>query len=176
MKQIIMFTLIAVILYGAVAEAYPLHSDSKHGIEQGKKAPKKPKVERDLYGNEIDPENTWGKSSWTGPELTQKIGIINHGGRNYTYYNQPMWGCFRLHAAELAPYGMEHYWETSKGIKMCGPYVMCAAYTPWFPCGTLVETPFGMGIIVDYNGHCDLPDGTKADIDVCTTWGKEVPN
>ena len=156
-----------------IAKAYPIHSDGKHGIEQGKKAPK---VERDKYGNVLDPANTWGASTWDGPQLTPEIGIIWANGRYYTYYHQDMGGCFRLHADKLAPYTQADCWVSDNGVLYCGPYVCCAAYTPWFPPGTIVDTPFGKGLICDYNGHCDLPDGTKADIDICVVWGKKVPN
>lgn len=131
----------------------------------------------DRLGRKLDPNNTCGASNWTGPELTPTIGIISCAGvQSFTYYNQPMDGCFRLHSESIAPYSIADTWVSDKGIKMVGPYVMCAAYTPWFPAGTLVNTPFGMGMVVDYNGHCDLPGGTKADIDICVTWGRVVPN
>lgn len=130
----------------------------------------------DRCGRKLDPDNTCGKSSWTGPELTQAVGIISYAGTCFTFYNQPMGGCFRLHGESIAPYSIADAWVSDKGIKMVGPYVMCAAYTPWFPPGSLVSTPFGIGMVIDYNGHCDLPGGTKADIDICTTWGHCVPN
>lgn len=171
MKKVVILSILLALIFSIKAYAYPIESDSKHALEQCKKSLK------DKYGNELDPENTWGKTNWTGPKLTQKIGIIKgYNGGYVTYYHQPMGGCFRLHAEELAPYTQDDCWVSKDGVLYCGPYVCCAAYTPWYPPGTIVDTPFGKGLVVDYNGRCDLPNGTKADLDICTKWGKEVPN
>lgn len=175
-RGIIAAALVVAFIFSSEVKAYPIHSDGLHGVELGKNAKENPPVEYDKYGNAVDRANTWGNSTWKGEKLTASKGIIFANGRYYTFYNQPMGGCFRLHKDALAPYTMADWWVSDEGIKMCGPYVMCAAYTPWFPPGSLVNTPFGVGMVVDYNGHCDLPGGTKADIDICTVWGKEVPN
>ena len=176
MKRILSFVLLLSLLLCNEAQAKTLAESVKDMAEQSRQAIKEAQVQKDLYGNVIDPNNTWGKTTWTGEKLTAQKGIIFANGRYYTYYHQPMGGCFRLHKDKLAPYGIEHTWVSNEGVLYCGPYVCCAAYTPWFPPGTLVDTPFGKGIVVDYNGHCDLPGGTKADIDICTTWGPCIPH
>lgn len=181
MKRILGFVLLLSMLVCNDIYAYPLHNDVQHMMKQENQIAKA-KIQyekehpKDLYGNEYDPNNTWGNTTWTGEKLTPEKGIIFANGCYYTYYHQPMGGCFRLHKNKLVPYGIEHTWVSNQGVLYCGPYVCCAAYTPWFPPGTLVDTPFGKGIVVDYNGHCGLPGGTKADIDICTTWGPCIPN
>lgn len=183
---ILLISLLYIFFYKISILAYPLESDSLHMLEQAKKAVKtfvtqeKEETLKDLYGNEIDPENTWGKTTWKKEKFSPKKGIIHVDGYSITYYNQDMSGCMVIHAEELAPYTKAHRWisEREDGIcvKMLGPYVMIAADTNKYPCGTLRPTPFGMGIVVDYNGHCDLEGGTEDDIDICLLYGRIVPN
>lgn len=123
----------------------------------------------DAYGNELDPLNTWGKSSWEGSKINKKMGINNGPSGFETYYNLKMGGIFRWFGEELAPYTAEDMWVNDQGIKMLGPYVMVASDLKNRPRGSLINTSVGMGIVVDYNGHINI-SGNWTDLDIAVTW------
>lgn len=109
-------------------------------------------------------------SAWKGSRLQNNGMGVNHGPSGFeTWYDLPMGGLFRYFGDEIG-YGIEDCWVREDGVKMCGPYVMCAADLNHRKRGDLVETSLGTAIVVDYNGHIDI-SGNWTDIDIAVTWG-----
>ena len=57
------------------------------------------------------------------------------------------------------------YWIRDDGVKMFGPYVMCAANLELRPRGTIIETSLGTAIVCD-TGNFAKKDPTQLDIAV----------
>lgn len=96
--------------------------------------------------------------------LTQATGKITGPSGTETYYNLNMSYC----VARMQNLGYTYeYWVRDDGVKMFGPFVMCAADLSIRPLGTLVESSLGTAIVVD-TGEFVNYDATR--LDICTTW------
>lgn len=84
--------------------------------------------------------------SWDGPILNRVNGTVKGPSGKETYYNLNMSGVISI-MRELG-YDYE-YWVRDDGVKMFGPYVMCAANLEVHPRGSLVETSLGTAIVCD---------------------------
>jgi hypothetical protein len=95
--------------------------------------------------------------------LTAAKGVNNFMGHKETWYNLNMDKVIQRTDEALGATDLYHIRED--GIKMYGPWVICAGHKS-VPRYTLVETSKGTGIILDY--HTVNEDKTL--IDIATDW------
>lgn len=94
--------------------------------------------------------------------LTAKLGTVQFEGHKETWYNLPM---KRVVARSDSAIGLSNmYWIREDGVKMYGPWVICAAH-PSRIRYSIVRTSLGEGIILDTHTAKD----TEL-IDIATTW------
>ena len=94
--------------------------------------------------------------------LTAKLGTIQFEGHKETWYNLPM---KRVIARSDSATGLsDMYWIREDGVKMYGPWVICAA-PPSKIRYSRIQTSLGEGIILDTHTAKD----TEL-IDIATTW------
>ena len=94
-----------------------------------------------------DPEDS--SSSWDGPVLTKRAGKIQGPSGEETYYNLKMSGVVKIMRKQGFSEEEYPYWVRDDGVKMLGPYIMCAANLKIYPRGSLVESSLGMAIVCD---------------------------
>ena len=100
-------------------------------------------------------------TNWTGPKLNRSNGTINGPSGKETYYNLPMQGVISI-MRSLGYSSPEYdYWVREDGVKMFGPYIMCAADLGLRPKGTIVPTSLGVAMVCDtgsfaYSNHYQL--------------------
>lgn len=93
--------------------------------------------------------------------LTARLGRISYQGHQETYYNLNM---KNVVARTDKAFGMtDLYWIREDGVKMYGPWVICAGH-PSAIRYSLIDTSLGEGIILDTH----TSDETL--IDIATTW------
>ena len=104
---------------------------------------------------------------WDGPVLNFFNGNIDGPSGSETFYNLNMDGVISI----MRDLGYDEanypYWEREDGVKMFGPYVMCAADLSFRPKGTILESSLGMAIV------CDTGSFTEEDpnrLDIAVTW------
>lgn len=96
--------------------------------------------------------------------LTRQSGIFAGPSGKESYYNLPMGRVIRY----MANLGYNYrFWIRSDGVKMLGPYVMCAADLSIRPKGTLVETSLGTGIVCDTG---EFVRSNSCQLDIATAW------
>lgn len=84
--------------------------------------------------------------SWDGPILNRVNGTVEGPSGKETYYNLNMSGVISI----MRELDYDHeYWVREDGVKMFGPYVMCAANLEIRPKGSIVETSLGTAIVCD---------------------------
>ena len=94
--------------------------------------------------------------------LTAKLGTVQFEGHKETWYNLPM---KRVVARSDSATGLSNmYWIREDGVKMYGPWVICAAH-PSKIRYSRIQTSLGEGIILDTHTAKD----TEL-IDIATTW------
>lgn len=94
--------------------------------------------------------------------LTAVKGVNNFCGHTEKYYNLPM----RKVVKRAQDMGIPcEYWVREDGVKMFGPWVICAAH-PSVTRYTRIDTSLGPGIVLDY--HTVYSDKTL--IDIATNW------
>ena len=94
--------------------------------------------------------------------LTAKLGTVQFEGHKETWYNLPM---KRVIARSDSATGLsDMYWIREDGVKMYGPWVICAAH-PSKIRYSRIQTSLGEGIILDTHTAKD----TEL-IDIATTW------
>lgn len=123
---------------------------------------------------------------WKGSKLTPIKGVNKDSpsGGTETYYNQILKGIWTWFGDLLEALGF--YYEDIRiredGVRVIKNrldgqwYVCCAANLNVHPRGSIVNTSLGKAVVLDYNGHCDLPEGTPYDIDINANWGPVIPN
>ena len=103
--------------------------------------------------------------AWYGEVLNAGNGLIQGPSGTETYYNLPMSGVVAL----MREMGFDEvnypYWEREDGVKMFGPYVMCAANLEIRPKGTIIQSSLGMAIVCDTGGFVEW-DPERLDIAV----------
>lgn len=112
--------------------------------------------------NELKTED--GYSSIYESHLTRGLGIFAGPSGKETWYNLPMGLCIRY--MEDLGYSYE-YWIRSDGVKMYGPYVMCAADLSIRPKGTILETSLGKAIVCDTG---EFVNQNRYQVDIATNW------
>lgn len=94
--------------------------------------------------------------------LTAAKGVNNFMGHKETWYNLPMNRVVkRAQSMGKIPCG---YWVREDGVKMFGPWVICAAH-PSKTRYSRIDTSLGEGIILDTHTVDD-----KELIDIATNW------
>ena len=99
----------------------------------------------------------------TAMMLTAKGGVFcnTQTGLTEKYYNLPM----RRVVQRAQDMGIPaEYWVRDDGVKMFGPWVICAAH-PSVTRYTRLQTSLGEGIVLDTHTV-----GNKTLIDIATTW------
>lgn len=95
--------------------------------------------------------------------LTARLGTIQFNGHAETWYNLRM---NKIVERTDQAFGMtDLYWVRDDGVKMYGPWVICAADWNVHPQYTLVETSLGTGIVLDTH----TTDDSEL-IDIATNW------
>ena len=102
--------------------------------------------------------------TWQGPVLTKTRGVNYGPSGKECYYTLDMTNVIR----NLQRNGVYfEYWVRADGVKMYGPFILCAVNYDLHPLGTLVETSLGIGIAADTGGFA-VNDPTM--VDIATTW------
>ena len=94
--------------------------------------------------------------------LTAGAGRITFNGHTETWYNLPMDKVVERSDAAIGVTDM--YWVREDGVKMYGPWVICAAH-PSKIRYSRIQTSLGEGVILDTHTTND-----KELIDIATTW------
>jgi len=94
--------------------------------------------------------------------LTATKGVNNYNGHLEKYYDLPMQRVVKRAQDMGIPC---EYWIREDGVKMFGPWVICAAH-PSVTRYTRIDTSLGPGIVLDY--HTVYADKTL--IDIATNW------
>lgn len=107
------------------------------------------------------------KTSWNGKKLNKIIGTVNGPSGKETYYNLEMSGVIRImrnlgYSEEKYPYSVR-----KDGVKMLGPYIMCAANLSLRPRGTILETSLGTAIVCDTGGFAKK---NPRQLDIAVNW------
>ncbi len=106
-----------------------------------------PDIKHDLYANGTT-EGPSGHETYYNLSMTNVV----QGMRNLGYTEEDGWT----------------YWvRPEDGVKMFGPYVMCAAELSTRPKGTIIQTSVGEAIVCD-TGDFALTDPTG--VDIATSW------
>lgn len=113
-------------------------------------------------GNHIDEIEA---PAWDGEVLNAGNGLIQGPSGTETYYNLPMQGVVALMREMGFDEANYPYWEREDGVKMFGPYVMCAANLEIRPKGTIIQSSLGMAIVCDTGGFVEW-DPERLDIAV----------
>lgn len=96
--------------------------------------------------------------------LTASLGKITYNGHIETWYNLPMQNVVQRAQNMGIPC---EYWVRDDGVKMFGPWVICAGH-PSKTRYSMVDTSLGEGIILDTH---EMPDTDLYDI--ATTWKEQ---
>lgn len=104
------------------------------------------------------------EEEWTGDILNSRNGVVDGPNGKETYYNLDMSGVISI----MQDLGYDYeYHIREDGVKMYGPYIICAANLDLRPRGTILETSLGTAIV------CDTGDFAKTDttqIDIAVNW------
>lgn len=103
--------------------------------------------------------------SWDGPVLNRINGTVKGPSGKETYYNLNMSKVVSI--MRRLGYEDYEYWVREDGVKMFGPYVMCAANLKIRPKGSIVETSLGTAIV------CDTGSFAKTNpyqLDIAVSW------
>lgn len=102
--------------------------------------------------------------TWQGDPLTASMGVCYGPSGKESWYNFDMTPVI----SRLQKNGFFfEYWIRGDGVKMYGPFVLCAVNFELHPLGTLVETSVGIGIAADTGGFA-VNDPTM--VDIATAW------
>ena len=99
--------------------------------------------------------------------LNRQNGTVLGPSGKETYYNLNMNGVVKI--MRRAGFSEEEYpyWVREDGVKMLGPYIMCAADLNLRPRGSLVESSLGTCIVADTG---DFIYANPTQIDIAVTW------
>ena len=101
---------------------------------------------------------------WNGKVLNAYNGLVYGPSGKETYYNLNMkWVVERM---QRLGYDYEYYIRED-GVKMFGPYVMCAANFEIRPLGTILETSLGTAIVCDTGEFVKM---NPTQIDIAVEW------
>lgn len=112
----------------------------------------------------VTSSNRSGFTSISERHLTKQLGIFNGPSGRETYYNLPMGQVVRY----MEDLGYNYRYSVREdGVKMLGPYVMCAADLSIRPKGTIVETSLGRAIVCDTGSFVQ---NDRYQLDIATSW------
>lgn len=96
--------------------------------------------------------------------LTRSSGRFHGPSGSETYYDLDMSGCIRMmrRAGNTDP-----FWVREDGVKMLGPYVMCAADLSVRPRGSIINTSLGKAIVVDTGAFASADPYA---VDIAVSW------
>lgn len=101
---------------------------------------------------------------WDGPVLNAYNGVVEGPSGRETYYNLDMSGVIQI----MRDLGYNYQYSVREdGVKMYGPYVMCAANLKIRPKGTIIKTSLGWGIVCDTGGFAKR---NPTQIDIAVSW------
>ena len=124
----------------------------------------KPKKVKKKIKKKVEKKEEYSDYTWDGPKLTRSIGVVQGPSGKETYYNLNMSLVVKI--MKRKGYNYE-YSVRDDGVKMFGPYVMCAANLNIRPKGTLVKTSLGMGMVVDTGGFAS---SNPTQLDIAVAW------
>lgn len=101
---------------------------------------------------------------YNGEVLTARKGTVQGPSGKETWYNLDMTGVVWI--MEDLGYNYEYH-VREDGVKMYGPYIMCACNLKVRPRGSLVQTSLGLGMVCDTGTYGEI-DPTW--IDIAVTW------
>lgn len=106
-------------------------------------------------------------TQWQGEVLNARNGVVQGPSGKETYYNLPMDGVIKI--MRNLGYSEEEYpyWIRDDGVKMFGPYVMCAANLELRPRGTIIETSLGTAIVCDTGSFAEK---NPTQLDIAVDW------
>lgn len=107
------------------------------------------------------------ETKWSEQKLNRRNGTVMGPSGKETYYNLNMSGVVRIMRKMGYRESEYPYHIREDGVKMLGPYIMCAADLKLRPRGTLVKTSLGTAIV------CDTGDFTKQNrrqLDIAVNW------
>ena len=103
-------------------------------------------------------------STWDGPVLNKRAGVVQGPSGKESYYNLDMSGVVK----NMHRLGFEgEYWVRDDDCKMFGDYILVAANLEIRPRGTIVETSLGLGIVADTGGFAK---NNIYQLDIATNW------
>lgn len=102
-----------------------------------------------------------------GGKLTASLGIFYGPSGKESWYNLPMEGVVSIMRHQGYTEERYPYWVREDGVKMLGPFVMCAAELNSRPRGSIIDTSLGEAIVCD-TGPFVMTDPTA--IDIATEW------
>lgn len=109
-------------------------------------------------------EETLPELTWKGDILTKRKGTVQGPNGKETWYNLDMTGVVNI----MHKLGYDYeYWVREDGVKMFGPYIMCACNLEERPRGSVIQTSLGWAMVCD-TGTYGQYDRTWTDIAV--TW------
>ena len=126
--------------------------------EESKKAENIIDDPSDPYGVELE------DYVWEGNVLNKHNGTVRGPSGKETYYNLDMTGVVWI--MEDLGYTYEYH-VREDGVKMYGPYIMCAANLEIRPRGTILKTSLGWAMVCDTGGYAKV-DPTW--LDIAVTW------
>ena len=106
-------------------------------------------------------------TEWNGEILNEIIGTVEGPSGKETYYNLNMSGVIRIMRKIGYSESEYKFYIREDGVKMFGPYIMCAANLDVRPRGTIVSTSLGKAIV------CDTGDFAKynpTQLDIAVNW------
>lgn len=102
--------------------------------------------------------------TWEGEKLNAVNGVVQGPSGKETYYNLPMEGVLEIMRGAGFTEDVYPYWIREDGVKMLGPYVICACDQTIRPLGTIVDTTLGQGIV------CDTGNLEPYQVDIAVSW------
>ena len=116
---------------------------------------------------ELPPEQRFQVEEPRNPHLTKSKGTFNGPSGKEFYYNLNMTNVVKV-MRNLGFSEQEYpYWIDAYGIKRLGPYAMVAANLQTRPKGTILESSWGLSVVVDTGGFVKTwPDG----LDLAVNW------
>lgn len=106
-------------------------------------------------------------TEWDGQVLNARIGTVQGPSGKETYYNLKMSGVVKI-MRKLGYDESEYpYYVREDGVKMLGPYIMCAANLELRPRGTILESSLGTAIVCDTGGFAKR---NTTQVDIAVDW------
>ena len=143
---------------------------SKTIAEGGEEEKTETETEAEVAKTEVSPEVEkayLAYVNWNGPKLNRSNGMVNGPSGKETYYNLNMNGVISL-MRSLGYSSPEYdFWIREDGVKMFGPYIMCAADLNIRPKGTIIPTSLGVAMVCDTGSFAN---SNHYQVDIAVAW------